>query len=281
MTLVLDKALEKPNTWTLDGLLPSDNPEGFIYSTKNYSQFKLDRINRPVDQKHVLELVEAIKRRNRLKDNPILVSKEGDVLNGQHRLVAAMELKVPIFYKYSDDATIEDIAEETSLTKEWTPSDYMHHFCAMGNEHYIELKKFCDKYKFIPVSVAYRSMTGVSESGVKNVFQRGLFTVMRKDLSYRAAEYTLDYAQYAKFYKDATFYRTIVNLADNVNYDHKRMMEKLSYQGTKLVRCTDVKAYIILLNEIYNYRANKKILLELLMPNSQNRISHREKYNKN
>jgi hypothetical protein len=41
-------------------------------------------------------------------------------------------------------------------------------------------------------------------------------------------------------------------------YDHERMMNKISYQAGKLRPATNVNEYLVILEDIYNYKATAK-----------------------
>ena len=70
--------------------------------TKDYSQFKYLPGNRDLVLNHVDRLVKSISKNNLLKNNPIMINKQGYILDGQHRLQAAEELGVDIYYNVLD-----------------------------------------------------------------------------------------------------------------------------------------------------------------------------------
>lgn len=71
--------------------------------TSDYSLFKLLRGNRDLNKPHMNKMKEAIESDNRLNLHPIIVNKNFEVIDGQHRLQCAKELGVDIFYIRSED----------------------------------------------------------------------------------------------------------------------------------------------------------------------------------
>ena len=59
--------------------------------------FKRVEGNRPINERYVTELKKEIERKNLLHVNPILVSDDYTVIDGQHRLAIAQDLGVPIY----------------------------------------------------------------------------------------------------------------------------------------------------------------------------------------
>jgi hypothetical protein len=60
-----------------------------------------------------------------------------------------------------------------------------------------------------------------------------------------------------KYYPGAdrrTFAIALVLIYNIKGYSHDKMMQKIKYQSTKLVDCTNTKTYLALLEEIYNYK---------------------------
>lgn len=78
----------------------TETPE--ILRTKEYSTFKMVNFNRDKSKKHILNVIKMIKKENLLHLHPILVNHQMEVIDGQHRLEAAKELGLEIFYIKSE-----------------------------------------------------------------------------------------------------------------------------------------------------------------------------------
>jgi hypothetical protein len=70
-----------------------------VYQTSDYTLFHLLSENRPVDLNHVRKLVAMITQSNLLHIKPLDVMAHLGVIDRQHRLAAARELGLPVYYK--------------------------------------------------------------------------------------------------------------------------------------------------------------------------------------
>jgi len=113
-----------------------------VYETTNYDQFKFLNENRKIESTHVERLIASIQTHNKLKQEPIEVTENLEVTDGQHRLMAAKRLGIPIYYKFDHDFKIRDIALSNSIRLNWTLANYLDFYSSQGYDDYIQLKKF-------------------------------------------------------------------------------------------------------------------------------------------
>jgi len=132
--------------------------EGEIMSTINkttdYSQFQFYATNRKTI---IDDLVASIKKENMLESFPILVNKDLYVIDGQHRLKAAMELNLPIYFIISDTLGEEHIPL-CQIQKYWQLIDFYNYYYEK-----IEELKFIDQVVKItkdPLHLVLYSATG-------------------------------------------------------------------------------------------------------------------------
>lgn len=115
-----------------------------VHSTMDYTKFKFVKRNRiPVYRK---DIEKTLIKHGWLPQFPMVVNKNHEVLDGQHRFIAAQKLNFPIFYIISENLTQEDIPG-LQCGKNWCLHDYLHSFCADNNPDFIVLKDLLDKYK--------------------------------------------------------------------------------------------------------------------------------------
>src|SRR5574343_1511241 len=101
-----------------------------VHVAKTYGQFSRIRGNRQLNTRKINKMVRDIKHGiNLLPDFPILVSQEGSklrVIDGQHRLEAAMETKSPVYYIIrKEQLSLEKMARLNSLQEKWKSSDFI------------------------------------------------------------------------------------------------------------------------------------------------------------
>lgn len=228
--------------------------ENTILQTTHYGLFRLDPTNRPIDQKHVGNLVESISKKNLLHLFPIIVSPNHTVIDGQHRLKAAETLKIPIFYIVSQQMYMEDAAEVAANTEGWTNQDWLHHWVSRGNLDYIILRDFWAEHRWMPLASAQRLISS-GKTTIK-VFADGVYQADRVTFGRKVAEICKDFQPWFKWWNSVTFIAAVMQLAANEQYNHRQMLQKMQYLSTKLVRCPTVEMYLDVITEIYNYKTN-------------------------
>jgi hypothetical protein len=116
-----------------------------ILKTHDYSIFKTVNFNRDKSKKHIRDVIKIIKKENLLHLHPILVNNDMEVIDGQHRLEAAKELGLEIFYIQSDlsyehilssnliqkNASLNDVIKFYAL-KDAIPSYVFLHQCLLS-----------------------------------------------------------------------------------------------------------------------------------------------------
>ncbi len=144
-----------------------------IKKTKDYDLFRFREDNREaINQAHVKRLAESIKARNLLDLRPISVNSEYEVIDGQHRLLAAKSLGVEIYYQMQEGLKAEDIII-MNVSKSWAQADYLNYYCKNGYQEYIKLKDFT-KHHNISLKVAINIMVGYSKTAAQE-FKNGKF----------------------------------------------------------------------------------------------------------
>jgi hypothetical protein len=90
--------------------------------TTDYGMFKYMDGNRSVEQSRVNKIKASIKKYGQL--DPIEVNEKYEVGDGQGRLEACKQLKIPVKYKIIPGRTIEDYIAINSVSTNWTTLDY-------------------------------------------------------------------------------------------------------------------------------------------------------------
>jgi hypothetical protein len=228
-----------------------------VHNTTFYERFKFVQANRPIVQKKLDKMIEAIKHKNFLPYFPIVVSPKFEVLEGQHRLKAAEYLRLPIYYMISNEMGVEDVSDINEVQDAWKTSDHLNFQCEQGNKDYLTLRSFMAKWSYVPIRVAINltmSRSGNANDAVTATFKRGEYVCSSLEFAEQVAAATFDFAKWFKHFRQQSFIFAIAKCMRNPNYDHKRMMQKMEYLSTRLVRCSRMEEYLEKLEEIYNHK---------------------------
>lgn len=143
--------------------------------TKNYDQFKKILGNRDVNMGHVNNLIKMISKYNLLAQFVGVVTKDGFLVDGQHRLKAA-EVNKLWFYFTVIPETVDDIIVSlvNSVQLKWTVDNYVDFFADRGLTQYIWVRELHEKHKISNSSLValFKGRTDIRElrSGQLNLY---------------------------------------------------------------------------------------------------------------
>lgn len=229
-------------------------------STRNYEKFNFLQGNREVDENHVNTLINSISQKNLLQHNPILVSDEMTVIDGQHRLLAARKLKTPIYYEIVDSDNLETVLLLNNNSKKWSIADYVNSYISMGNESYKELRDFKEKNGLSYSIAAYVLNQSIRGRELKE----GKFYVKDIVVATEVMHWINALSQYVdESYtpKHRSFIYAVTNLVKNPEITLEALIRKIKIGGAVIHRKNDTKSYMSQFEDIYNYMAKKRTTL--------------------
>jgi hypothetical protein len=126
-----------------------------LFVTSEYNIFKSHVQNRNIDEKSVIKMMDSISKYGLIQ--PIIVSSDGYVIDGQHRLSACMRLNKEVTYVINYMISSKALMEANNTQKKWTNDDWTKHYSELGNTDYIMLSdKISElKSKFTSGKVQY------------------------------------------------------------------------------------------------------------------------------
>lgn len=248
-----------------------------VNMTADLSIFTFLDGNRPPNPQHIKRLAASIKRYGMLV-NPILVNEHHEIIDGQHRYLAAKEMNAPVYYIIVRGYDLEQVHTLNMNQKNWTVKDFLNGYADMGLKDYIILREFWHKHNWMSLSNAiaicsnistYNSFTspiqvhasGKTENRSKD-FRAGTWKVGNMQLAETNA---LKIKSIEPFfpdgYNDTGFIGTMLMLFKNENYNHEKFIKKLKLQKTALTKCAKREQYKLLIEGIYNYKSRDKVNL--------------------
>lgn len=247
-------------------------------STTEYDVFSFEATNRPINRSLVEKLKHSIQQHNLLRSYPIVISSVDGrwvVRDGQHRLMAARELGIPIYYTFNDEMTHEDVTRTNSSRKDWTTRDYLSSYCAEGKLEYLKLRDFQGRYPWMSINVAMGLCTYGDRAQVK--FQEGEYMCNDLEHAEKVAQAVLQLSRWVSFFREATFIQAVGQLFEHDGYNHARMLRKMEFQSARLVKCINVNEYLRVFNDIYNHQARMedRLLIQKITSSSHRRRKDR------
>lgn len=236
-----------------------------IFSTTDYNKFKLMKGNRAVDPRHVQALMKAMEKKDLLI--PIAVNSKMEVLDGQHRLEARKNLKLPVpYYWAGDDTGLRDVQALNASQKSWSNKDFCNSYIALGKKDYEIYKWFVETYQFPHVESIklLMNLTNDRDKGtvLTTIFKSGQFQVRDLSGAKKMAEMMSEIAPYFSRWKHNRFIRAVFSLLPKKNFNWKTFMQKVELNPTMLQPCSNTEQYVELIEKIYNFRAQNKVSLK-------------------
>jgi hypothetical protein len=195
-----------------------------LYST-NYDKFKFIPGNRPIDKKHVSEIIDRISRIGWYCD-PIIVNDNNEIIDGQHRFEALRSLGLPIEYAIEGDISLEEARELNSSSKSWKTQNYIDSYAADGNVNYSNFVLLQKKYPNIPMTAIYGIVAGKIQTGGTSVLRNGSLQCPMDKLEtyYKALDFVSDHMNAIKRIegRTATIASTIAWVVTNTDADLAR-----------------------------------------------------------
>lgn len=210
--------------------------------TNDYSKFKTMTGNRGVDKIHVNHLIKLMTSNGNLTDKfPIIITKDGLVIDGQHRLEALKILGWEVGYIVEPDATIETVRNINRGNKNWNWRDTAESYAILGNEEYIWFLKFFDSHELTySLAMAFCDARMGKRFVAVSSFNNGSLEIKSRS---KAELYATQYEDLRRLVdvKNHEFGKALNKIFRSPFYDHERMSLKLSQLGYQLpAKATEV-----------------------------------------
>ena len=232
-----------------------------VYQSKDYSKFKFRQDNRTIRQNHVKNLIKSMKENGWEPGSYVVVNALWEIIDGQHRTLAAIAAGLPINYVMEKKTDFNTIRTLNRNQVNWQMNDHIHGFVAEGNIHYTRLQNFMKQYPEFKITEAMMFCKNSNTSVPRGTFESGLFTT--KDMGKAAiwAIYLMRMKPFTKFYNRGIFVRAMISCLSKNKFNFEEFFHKVELRPTMLVPCGTREQYIELIETIYNYRRSTKINL--------------------
>jgi len=190
-----------------------------------------------------------------------------EIVDGQHRFVAAKTLKLPINYIIVKNYGIDEVQVLNTNSSNWGGKDYLDMYVERGFESYIKFKKFMEDFPDFGIKSAIKIVTnGMDADGKVHAiddkrkdFQEGRLKIHNLTLAYENARKIMEYKKYFSAHTHLRFVSAMIALFKIKKFDNDVLLHKISLSPTSLVPCHNIEQYKDLLEKIYNHRTREKL----------------------
>lgn len=263
---VLNSEISKSTTlgtFLNDHCIPLTTGKCRVYATSVYKYFRCLDENRPINEGHVLSLMNSFTRDGYLF-TIVYVNEQLAIIDGQHRFEAAKRKRLPVYFVIMVGWSIREVTMLNMNSRNWTIADFLESHAKAGNPNYIAFKKFFSSHDF-DVTTCQLIMTGRRSGGyaATDEFRQGKLKLYDEQITdaYKKANMITDFKTYHPYgWTSRNFVEAMLILFDSKNYDHERMCSKMrAYPDLLLAEARSLRAeeYLNRFMERYNHRQTK------------------------
>jgi len=240
----------------------NDTIVNHVYSTKDYSKFKLVHGNRKILKRKVRQLEKAIELDNKNLTYPVVVNNNFQIIDGQHRFIALAKNGKSICYIVDNTFKVKTIAKINTVQDKWKCKDYLNTYIMLGYDDYKVFNDFM-KLHNTNFTVTLILFNGKFTGTLYHEFADGNFkaTLEKVNRANKWIKRINDMREFIpKIYKDRHFVRAMMNCFQHPEYNHKRMINKMKINYHTITKSTNRIDYLRQLEETYNkYAKDNKI----------------------
>ena len=235
-----------------------------LKETLLYSCFVYNSEQRPVDVKHVKDLMGSMQTFGFLPSKPVQVYQEGKkliIIDGHHRFVAAKNLQIPVIYVVEPKSNGDSMSCVNGLQKSWNTKNYLAQYTKRGIQSYMELDEY-HKLGF-PIIQAAKMLEGLSAGGAGvsttgKSLRDGTFKVKTREKIEIIAQFIREHGSKNKAFTTTNFisaFELCLRLSD---FDHEQMTRKLSLNHHSISRTANSDQMLDQMEEVYNWKQQIK-----------------------
>jgi len=233
------------------------------HTTSDYTIFRKLSKNREVRPKHVRRMAASLALANKMDTDPVVVTKDMRVIDGQHRLEACKILQIPVTYVIDDHFTERDLlARQTG--RQWGMEDRVHYH-SVDDPDWDRLVR-AKEATGAPYSVLFALLGYTGAARTRKLFDGG--QLADGDTWLRVEDYAQKIAglqrwikentsiRHQRFYREWKFAKALVRLLDT-GISWSKIEHKMQINWLDLTHQKSVDEYEALLRRIVAKRDRK------------------------
>jgi hypothetical protein len=226
-----------------------------IYQTRDYGFFKITDKNRIIIPSHVKRLSHSMKNNGWVRGSYVVVDKNGNVIDGQHRVLAAQDSKVPITYVIENRISVDNIRLLNTNSKNWNIIDHLEYHVKQGNMNYVLLDRFMKNFPTLKPTECTMLVKNNNSSAERGEFESGNFVVRDMKVAYDWGHKIMSLKPYFdKGYNKSIFVRAMVKVLQKPVFNFNEFLHKVQLRPKSIFMCGTVDQYVEMIEDIYNYK---------------------------
>lgn len=221
-----------------------------IKKTKDYDKFQIFTYNRPVNAKLVKSIMDSIQKIGYMEAKPVLVDKDFNIIDGQHRFTACKNLDIPVPYVITDVDPKEAMVQLNARQAQWNSGNYIHMWADSGIKCYQHLINYDKNHGFgLPLSMV---IVFKSDPALALIKKGHRFSINENAEKIGAFIKSCDMVPY---HRTTHFVRAIVKLFTMTNEEQR---EKIKASLISLPQQAKMADYMVAFENIVNKGVHNK-----------------------
>lgn len=236
-----------------------------LQKTRNYGIFTQNEEQRQINETHVRRLASNMSAYGFIPSKPIQCYEKGDalvVVDGHHRLNAAMLAGTSVFYVVESPKAQETMAIENILVKKWGAMDYVRLYALRGKKSYQTLLYYYERG--IPITMAASMMINHSASSgnATQSIANGTFTIKTTTIIDRVDRIIQEFKEYNSACKSRAFIAALSKCVMWQKFDCDLFIKRLRENIMMLEKTSNSEQMLSQIESIYNFRSRNPIPLK-------------------
>lgn len=238
-----------------------------ILESSNYEMFKPHGEQQKMAAPHVKRIKVSMTRNGFIKAKPIHCYRDGKflrIIDGHHRLRAAQELGIPVYYVIGGEEDRDLIADENWAVRKWTSEAFVGMYVSRGVKDYITLAKYISCGLDLKFASALLSGESTASGNQAEAIRRGGFKVKTTKNADRIISIIERAGEFNEIAKSQQFVACLCVLVNLDWFSETILIKKIKDNPRCLVRSGSREQMMDQIEEIYNFKQRDKINLAFL-----------------
>lgn len=240
---------------------------GAILSTSNYAMFKPHGEQRDMHPNHIKKIARSMARNGFIQAKPLHCYRDGSflrIIDGHHRLSAAKELGIAVYYVIGDKSQAELIADENTTVRKWGIADFVNMYAQRGDAHYILLNRYVQAGIPLPQAAALLSGLIIQNGHMNNAVASGTFVVKTTNKINTIVWAINELEHVTLVARSRVFISALSTLLFVDAFDVFQMVQKIKADPSSLVRKMTRDMMLEHMENVYNFRSRVRVPIAFL-----------------
>lgn len=240
-----------------------------LQATRNYSLFSEHENQQPVSEKHVANIAQSMREEGFWPSKALSVyrdTKGGLVLiDGHHRLRAANQADVEVFYIVEPGERERSIGRANQLVRKWSSLSFAKLYASRGIEDYQILLNYAEKGLSLQHAASALSLESPSSGNIGPLITDGRFKVKGTHYADRILKILDSCKDLAANITKRAYVEAIGAILWVEEVQDEVLIKRINTNPSMIIPVGRRDQALDILEEVYNFRTQKKLPIQFLV----------------